>query len=83
MTIYIGNISFTMTEEELEKTFAEFGKVASVKVITDKYSGKSKGFAFVDMENDGEGDAAVEALNGKDIGGRNVKVNKAYPKKEY
>lgn len=83
MTIYIGNIAFTMSEDDLQKTFEEFGTVTSAKIITDKYSGKSKGFAFVDMENDDEGDAAVAALNGKDIGGRNVKVNKAYPKKEF
>ena len=83
MTIYIGNIPFSITEEELQKEFGKFGTVTSAKIIIDKYSGKSKGFAFVDMENDSEGDAAIEAINGKDLGGRNVKVNKAHPKREF
>jgi cold-inducible RNA-binding protein len=82
MTIYIGNISYSMKEEELADFFKDFGTVKSVKIITDKYSGRSKGYGFVEMDDEADCDAAIEALNGKEIGGRNIKVNKAHPQKE-
>ena len=82
MTIYTGNISFTMTEEELEKVFAEYGTVTSAKIIRNKFNGRSKGFGFVDMENDADGEAAIEALDGTEVSGRNLKVNKAHPRRE-
>jgi len=64
MNIYVGNVDFKATEEQLSDLFAEYGEVTSVKIITDKLSGRSKGFAFVEMANDDEGQAAIEALNG-------------------
>ncbi len=82
MTIYVGNVPYSMTEDDLQKVFAEFGNVSSAKIIADKYSGRSKGFGFVDMDDEGEGQAAIEALNGKDFSGRQLKVNKAYPRKD-
>lgn len=83
MTIYVGNIPFSMAETDMEKVFAEFGKVGNVKIIKDKFSGKSRGYGFVEMDNDNEGDRAVAELNGKEIMGRSIKVNKAHAKKEY
>ncbi len=77
MNIYVGNLSFNFSEDELKELFEKFGEVVSVKIITDKYSGRSKGFGFVEMADDGEANAAIEDLNGKEIGGRNVKVNQA------
>lgn len=82
MTIYVGNISYSMKEEELANVFKEFGTVVSVKIISNKYSNRSKGYGFVEMENDSDGDAAINALNGKEVGGRSIKVNKAHPRKE-
>ena len=82
MTIYVGNISYNMTEDDLQNLFAEFGTVTSAKIITDKYSGRSKGFGFVEMENEIEGQTAVAELNGKQVKDRSLKVNKAYPKKD-
>jgi cold-inducible RNA-binding protein len=82
MTIYVGNISYSMKEQDLANVFQDFGPVESVKIIIDKQSGRSKGYGFVEMANEQDGDAAVEALNGKEIGGRSIKVNPAHPKKE-
>jgi cold-inducible RNA-binding protein len=82
MTIYIGNIPYTMKEQDLIDVFQEFGPVDSAKVIIDKKTRRSKGYGFVEMKNEGDEDEAVEALNGKEIGGRKVKVSKANPKKE-
>ncbi len=82
MNIYCGNISYSCNEEDLEKQFAEFGAVASVKIITDKYSGRSKGFGFIEMESETEATAAIEALNGKEIDGRTLRVNKAHPRSD-
>ena len=65
MTIYVGNLSFQMKDDDLKNTFAEFGNVTSAKVISDKYSGRSKGFGFVEMDNDAAGKTAIDALNGK------------------
>lgn len=82
MTIYIGNIPYSMKEQNLIDVFQEFGPVDSAKVIIDKKTRRSKGYGFVEMKNEGDEDEAVEALNGKEIGGRKVKVSKANPKKE-
>ncbi len=80
MNIYVGNISFRTTEEDLIDLFAQFGDVASAKIITDRETGRSRGFAFVDMDNQDEGLAAIEALNGREHMGRNLTVNEARPR---
>ena len=77
--IYLGNLSYRTTEEQLEAKLAEFGQVESVKIIMDRDTGQSKGFAFAEMANDSEAKAAIDALNGKDFGGRSLKVNEARP----
>ena len=77
MNIYVGNLNYNLTEDELKEIFEEFGEVSSVKIITDKYSGRSKGFGFVEMPNDAEGKSAINDLNDKDMNGRNIKVNEA------
>jgi RNA recognition motif-containing protein len=77
MNIYIGNLSFNATEEELEKLFSERGKVSSVDIIKDKFTGKSKGFAFVEMPDQIEAESAIQALNGKKVKDRDIKVNQA------
>ncbi len=82
MKIYAGNLHYGMTEDELQKIFEEYGQVTSVKVITDKYSGRSKGFGFVEMPDDAEAQQAIEDLNGKDVKGRNITVNQSIERKE-
>ena len=82
MNIYVGNIAWSMTEDELNTLFSEFGAVSSAKIITDKYSGRSKGFGFVEMDNDAEAEAAIEALNDSDQNGRNLRVNQARPRED-
>ncbi len=82
MNIYVSNISFSLTEGDLQDAFAEFGEVSSVKIITDKFTGKSKGFGFVEMDNDNEASNAIDQLNGAELGGRELQVKKALPKKE-
>ena len=77
--LYIGNLSFKVTEDELQEKLAEFGQVESVKIITDRDTGQSKGFGFVEMSSDAEARAAIDGLNGKDLGGRALKVNEARP----
>jgi len=77
MNIYVGSLSFKMSEAELKKAFEKYGEVTSVKIIIDKYSGKSKGFGFVDMPNDAEAKKAIGELNGTEISGRNIIVNEA------
>ena len=81
MTIYIGNIPYSLKEADIEQLFAEFGSVMSVKIISDKFTHRSKGYGFVEMENETEGEKAIENLNGKDILGRNLKVSRANPRK--
>ncbi|KQC09823.1 MAG: RNA-binding protein [Candidatus Cloacimonas sp. SDB] len=76
--IYVGNISWSATEEQLEELFGEYGKVHSVKIITDRETGRPRGFAFVEMDN---ADAAISALNNKDFLGRSLKVNEAMTKR--
>jgi RNA recognition motif-containing protein len=83
MNIYVGNLDFKVSENELEKAFEAFGTVSSVKIITDKYSGRSKGFGFITMDNDEEANNAIGELNGTTMGNREIVVNEARPKKEY
>jgi len=82
MNIYVGNLSYNMTDEDLEKMFQEFGTVSEGKIITDRDTGRSKGFGFVEMPNQAEGDEAIKELDGKEIDGRNIKVNVAKPKED-
>lgn len=79
MNIYVGNLSYETTEEELRSAFEQFGKVDSVSIIKDKFSGRSKGFGFVEMPAKAEGQSAIEGLNGKERNGRALKVNEARP----
>ena len=76
-----GNLSYKMTEDDLKAVFSEFGEVDSLNIIKDKFSGRSKGFGFVEMPNNSEADKAIEALNGTELKGRNLKVNQAKPRK--
>ncbi len=80
MNIYVGNLSYNVTEDELKQAFAEFGEVESVKIITDHFSGQSKGFGFVEMPNNAEADKAIKALNKMPLKGRDLKVNQSEPK---
>jgi RNA recognition motif-containing protein len=82
MNIYIGNLPYNVTEEDLRDAFSQFGQVQSANIITDKFSGRSKGFGFVDMPNDGEAREAIENMNDKDFKGRTIKVNEARPREE-
>jgi len=77
--LFVGGLPFSVNDDELEQMFAEFGKVDSAKVITDRETNRSKGFGFVEFENDEEGKKAESAMNGKDVGGRNITVNQARP----
>lgn len=80
--LYVGNLPYSVTQADLEKMFSEKWTVLSTTLITDSYSGRSKGFGFVELENDEDAPAAIEELNGKDMGGRAIVVNEARPKKE-
>lgn len=82
MNIYVGNLSYTITEDELRGVFADHGEVATVSIITDKFSGQSKGFGFVEMPNQAEAEEAIGTLNESDVKGRNIKVNQARPREE-
>lgn len=82
MNIYVGNLSYGVSDDNLREVFEAFGEVSSAKVITDKYSGRSKGFGFVEMDNDAEANAAIEQLDGAEIDGRPVKVNEARPRED-
>jgi RNA recognition motif-containing protein len=82
MNIYVGNLSYRLTEDELRELFAEYGEVSSVNIITDKYSGQSKGFGFVEMPVQSEAEEAIKALNSSPIKGRDLKVNEARPRTE-
>jgi len=81
MNIYVGNIPYKSSEDDLGNLFAEFGDVTSVKIIQDKFTGRSKGFGFVEM-NDESGTAAIDALDGFEHMGRNLRVSKANPREE-
>ena len=78
--IYVGNLDFATTQEDLETLFSEFGEVENARIITDKMSGRSKGFGFIEMVSDEKAKAAIEALDGKEVNGRAIKVNEAKPK---
>ena len=80
MNIYVGNISFTLSEEELQETFAQYGQVKSAKIIMDRETGRPKGFGFVEMNSEDEGNAAIEGLDGTDVSGRPLQVNVARPR---
>ena len=82
MNIYVGNLSRNTTDGELRQVFEEFGRVDSVSIITDKLSGESRGFAFVEMPVQAEATAALTSVNGKDLGGRPLKVNEARPRED-
>ena len=82
MNIYVGNLSFDVTEDDVKESFASFGQVESVKLIKDKYSGASRGFGFVEMPSQDEAKAAIAGLNGKEIKGRAMNVNEARPRAE-
>ena len=80
MNIYIGNLSFDTTEDQLRQAFEQFGEIASINIISDKYTGRSKGFGFVEMGNKTEAIAAINGLNEQDLNGRNMSVNEAKPR---
>jgi RNA recognition motif-containing protein len=80
MNIYVGNLPYTATEDELRDLFSEYGEVSGANVITDKFSGQSKGFGFVEMPNNSEANDAIKALNETPLNGRNIKVNEAKPR---
>ena len=82
MKIYVGNLSYEVTEEDLRLAIEPFGQIESVAIITDKQSGQSKGFGFVEMASKAEGQAAIEGLNGKELKGRALNVNEARPRTE-
>ena len=82
MKIYVGNLSYDVTEEEVRQEFVAFGEVESVSIITDKYSGRPKGFGFVEMPSVSEGQAAITALNGKTLKERTLNVNAARPRSD-
>jgi RNA recognition motif-containing protein len=82
MNIYVGNLSYNVTEDELQTLFGEHGKVTSVNLIKDKYSGDSKGFGFIEMEKHSEAENAIKQLNGHSMGGRSITVNAARPRND-
>ena len=82
MKIYVGSLSYKVTEEDLKKEFESFGQVESVNIIKDRYSGESRGFGFVEMPNKDEAQSAIEGLNGRELKGRKISVNEARPRSE-
>ena len=82
MNIYVGNLSYEVTEEDLKLAFEPFGKVESANLIKDKYSGQSKGFGFVEMASKDEGQSAIDGLKGTELKGRTLNVNEAHPRTE-
>ena len=82
MNIYIGNLSSDVAEKSLENLFAQFGQVESVKIVTDRFSGISRGFGFVEMSNRNEGQEAIRELNEKEVQGRNIRVSEARPRQK-
>ena len=82
MNIYVGKLSYEVTEEDLWQAFEPFGQVESATIIKDKYSGQSKGFGFVEMASKAEGQSAIDGLNGKELKGRAINVNEARPRTE-
>ncbi len=82
INLFVGNLPYNMTSDDLAQTFAQAGTVVSAKVISDKYSGRSRGFGFVEMSSDEESKKAIEMFNGKDVSGRPLVVNEARPREE-
>ncbi len=82
MNIYVGNLPYGTDRDELREVFAAFGEVSAARIVTDRESGRSKGFGFVEMPNEAEARKAIEALNGNEIGGRKAVVNEARPREE-
>lgn len=82
MNLYVGNLPYKITEDELRQVFLEFGPVNTVNIIKDRETGNSKGFAFVEMSNATAAEKAIQQLNGNSVGGRNIRVNEARPKNE-
>jgi RNA recognition motif-containing protein len=82
MNIYVGNLSWNLKDQDLSNLFAQHGEVTSAKIVTDKFTGRSKGFGFVEMANDDQAQAAIAALNGTDVDGRSIVVNESRPKQE-
>jgi RNA recognition motif-containing protein len=82
MNIYVGNLPYGVKEEELQAMFEEHGKVTSVSLIKDKYTGQSKGFGFVEMDNQAAAEAAIKAINGRAVNGRTITANVARPRTE-
>jgi RNA recognition motif-containing protein len=82
MNIYVGNLSYDTDSDQLRDTFASYGEVTSASVVSDKFTGRSRGFGFVEMPDDGEARAAIEALNGTELHGRPLTVNEARPRPE-
>jgi RNA recognition motif-containing protein len=80
--IFVGNLSFNTSEDELRQAFAAYGKVDRVSILTDRDTGRSRGFGFVEMTNNEDGEKAIAALNGTQLGGRTINVNEARPKNE-
>jgi len=80
MNIYVGNLPYNVVEEDLKEIFEEYGEVSSVKIISDKLTGRSKGFGFVEMDDDQEANKAIEELNNAELSGRNIKVNESRPR---
>lgn len=82
MNIYVGNISWNLKDQDLSNLFASYGEVTSAKIVTDKFTNRSKGFGFVEMADDASAQAAIAALNGTEVDGRNIVVNESRPKPE-
>ena len=80
--IFVGNLPYSATEDQLQSLFEQHGAVARVKIITDRETGRSRGFGFVEMDNDDEGDRAIDATNGADLDGRSLNVNEARPRRD-
>jgi len=80
MNIYVGNLPYSVSDADLRETFSKFGEVSQVNLIADKFTGESKGFGFIEMDNNSQADAAIKGLNGTDLKGRNITVNQAKPK---
>jgi len=82
MNMYVGNLAFTVTEQDLTEAFSAFGKVETVNIVKDRFTGQSKGFGFVDMPDNSEADKAIKALNNSPLKDRDIKVNQAKPKSD-
>jgi cold-inducible RNA-binding protein len=82
MKLYVGNLSFSTSEDELRQLFEQYGQVASATLVMDRDTGRPRGFGFVEMNDDGEAKAAITALNGQNVGGRDLTVNEARPRED-